>query len=121
MELDLLPEDEGDAMQSALLELTGQKTVPNVFVRGRHVGGNDDVHALMRSGELEGMLAVDFVAMSLEPSAEETTRDGKVTSYEKIDRMKSSIVARKNLLLEWEWALGKRLPLPFSSAAFMNE
>ena len=121
MELDLLPDDEGDAMQSALLELTGQKTVPNVFVRGRHAGGNDDVQALLRSGELEGMLAVDFVAMSLEPSAEETTREGTVTSYEKIDRMKSSIFARKNLLLEWEWALGKRLPLPFSSAAFMNE
>ena len=30
--------DEGDAIQSALFEKTGQKTVPNVFVSGQHIG-----------------------------------------------------------------------------------
>lgn len=28
-------------MQQALLEWTGQRTVPNVFIRGEHVGGCD--------------------------------------------------------------------------------
>ena len=28
----------GANMQNALLELTGQKTVPNVFVNGKHIG-----------------------------------------------------------------------------------
>jgi glutaredoxin 3 len=40
-ELDVLPD--GGAMQDALLELTGQRTVPNVFINGKHLGGNDKV------------------------------------------------------------------------------
>jgi glutaredoxin 3 len=40
-ELDVLPD--GAAMQAALLELTGQRTVPNVFINGKHLGGNDKV------------------------------------------------------------------------------
>ena len=34
--------DEGDAIQSALFEKTGQKTVPNVFVSGQHIGEYKD-------------------------------------------------------------------------------
>jgi len=40
IELDEL--DGGADLQEALLEKTGQRTVPNVFVGGQHVGGNDD-------------------------------------------------------------------------------
>lgn len=39
IELDLM--DDGPKVQEALLSITGQKTVPNVFVGGKHVGGND--------------------------------------------------------------------------------
>ena len=46
----------GDAMQAALLKLSGQRTVPNVFINGEHLGGNDDTQAAMRSGKLEAML-----------------------------------------------------------------
>ncbi len=28
-------------MQSALAEWTGQRTVPNVFIGGKHIGGSD--------------------------------------------------------------------------------
>jgi glutaredoxin 3 len=28
-------------VQAALAELTGQRTVPNVFINGAHLGGND--------------------------------------------------------------------------------
>jgi len=40
MYLDLM--DTGAAIQDVLLEKTGQKTVPNVFVAGKHLGGCDD-------------------------------------------------------------------------------
>ena len=33
----------GAEMQAALQELTKQRTVPNVFIGGKHVGGNDGV------------------------------------------------------------------------------
>lgn len=47
---------DGDAMQAALYKLSGQRTVPNVFINGEHLGGNDDTHAAKRSGKLEEML-----------------------------------------------------------------
>ena len=47
---------DGPAIQAKLLELTGQRTVPNIFVRGQHVGGNDDAHAKAASGELQRLL-----------------------------------------------------------------
>jgi len=34
--------DDGPAIQDLLLKMTGQKTVPNVFVGGKHLGGCDD-------------------------------------------------------------------------------
>lgn len=32
--------------------MTGQKTVPNVFIRGQHIGGSDAVHKLHQEGQL---------------------------------------------------------------------
>jgi glutaredoxin 3 len=37
--------------------LSNQRTVPNVFVKGRHVGGNDATQAAIASGELQKALA----------------------------------------------------------------
>ncbi len=54
LELDLRPD--GDVMQAALTRMTGQRSVPNVFVNGNHVGGNDDTHAAHRSGKLDELL-----------------------------------------------------------------
>jgi glutaredoxin 3 len=34
----------------------GQRTVPQVFIDDKAIGGSDDVHALDRSGELEKLL-----------------------------------------------------------------
>lgn len=48
--------DNGTDIQSALLDISGQRTVPNVFVKGKHLGGNDDTQAAARSGKLEEML-----------------------------------------------------------------
>ena len=35
----------------------GRRTVPQVFIGGKHVGGCDDLMALERDGKLDGMLA----------------------------------------------------------------
>mmetsp|Transcript_12986 Transcript_12986/g.17850 ORF Transcript_12986/g.17850 Transcript_12986/m.17850 type:complete len:136 (-) Transcript_12986:340-747(-) len=50
--------DNGAAIQDALLELSGQKTVPNVFVKGEHLGGNDDTQAAAKDGKLASMLGL---------------------------------------------------------------
>lgn len=35
----------------------GGRTVPQIFIGGRHVGGCDDLYALERSGKLDPLLA----------------------------------------------------------------
>eukprot|EP00898_Chlorokybus_atmophyticus_P009271 jgi/Chlat1/974/Chrsp108S01394 len=45
-------EDDTDAWQLALGELTVRTTVPNVWIGGQHVGGHDEVMALMEDGML---------------------------------------------------------------------
>jgi len=37
--------DDGSAIQAALEEITGQTTVPNVFINHQHIGGNDDLQS----------------------------------------------------------------------------
>ena len=40
-----------------LLAVSGQRTVPQIFVNGHSVGGFDDLSALVRRGELPELLA----------------------------------------------------------------
>ena len=47
---------EGAEMQAALAELTGRRTVPNVFVGGKTIGGGSETQALDREGKLRPML-----------------------------------------------------------------
>jgi glutaredoxin 3 len=54
IELDI--NKDGDSIQNELQKMTGQRSVPNVFVNGQHVGGNDDTQAAARSGKLKEML-----------------------------------------------------------------
>jgi len=46
----------GDEIQNLLAKMTGQRSVPNVFVKGQHIGGNDDTQAAHRNGTLAEML-----------------------------------------------------------------
>ncbi|VAH49462.1 unnamed protein product [Triticum turgidum subsp. durum] len=39
--IELDTESDGTEIQSALAEWTGQRTVPNVFINGKHIGGCD--------------------------------------------------------------------------------
>ncbi|XP_021961025.1 thioredoxin reductase 1, cytoplasmic isoform X1 [Folsomia candida] len=41
-ELDLIDPDEAALLQAALKEKSGMSTVPNVFIKGNHIGGCDD-------------------------------------------------------------------------------
>ncbi|KAF6260208.1 thioredoxin-like protein [Scenedesmus sp. NREL 46B-D3] len=47
----------GDDLQLGLQEVTGRRTVPQVFVGGQHVGGCDDTVAAYQNGKLKEMLA----------------------------------------------------------------
>ncbi|KAF5092726.1 hypothetical protein D0Z03_002724 [Geotrichum reessii] len=47
---------EGRDIQDELYEITGQRTVPNIFIGGKHVGGNSDLQALEASGKLRDLL-----------------------------------------------------------------
>ena len=55
VELDVVRD--GAEQQAALLELTGQKTVPNIFVNGKHIGGCDSTLAAIASGEFQKLIA----------------------------------------------------------------
>ncbi|KAL6662042.1 hypothetical protein ACP70R_001426 [Stipagrostis hirtigluma subsp. patula] len=48
---------QGPQLQKVLERLTGQSTVPNVFIGGKHVGGCTDTLKLHRKGELATMLS----------------------------------------------------------------
>jgi glutaredoxin 3 len=46
------------ARRSEMLEKSGgRRTVPQIFIDGRHVGGYDDLSALDKAGELDRLLA----------------------------------------------------------------
>ncbi|CAH01104.1 dithiol glutaredoxin GRX1 [Kluyveromyces lactis] len=49
--------EDGSDIQDALAEITGQKTVPNIFINGKHIGGNSDLQELNNSGDLDKLLA----------------------------------------------------------------
>jgi glutaredoxin 3 len=44
------------ARRSEMVQKSGRRTVPQIWIRGRHVGGCDELHALEDSGELDAML-----------------------------------------------------------------
>ncbi|XP_020082704.1 glutaredoxin-like [Ananas comosus] len=54
IELDV--ESDGSEIQSALLAWTGQRTVPNVFIGGKHIGGCDTVTAKHNERKLVPLL-----------------------------------------------------------------
>lgn len=54
VEIDTLAD--ADAVSAALAEVTGRRTVPQVFIGGEHVGGCDDTVAANKSGKLKELL-----------------------------------------------------------------
>ncbi len=52
--IDLEPE-----RRAEMMERTGRRTVPQIFIGERHVGGFDELYALDRVGELDALLAAE--------------------------------------------------------------
>lgn len=46
--------DDGAALQDALEEMTHQRSVPNIFIAKKHIGGNSDLQA--KKSQLPKML-----------------------------------------------------------------
>lgn len=47
-----------DAKRKWLADVTGRRTVPQIFIDGKPVGGSDDIHDLDRAGELMKMVGM---------------------------------------------------------------
>jgi glutaredoxin 3 len=45
------------AQRNEMMQRTGRRTVPQIYIGDRHVGGYDDLAALDRAGELDSLLA----------------------------------------------------------------
>merc|ERR1711879_56478 len=54
LELDIDPR--GRSIQAYLQEKTGQRTVPNIVIGGKHIGGADSLTSLHASGNLQDMI-----------------------------------------------------------------
>ena len=48
---------DGDQLQAALQAKSGQRTVPNLFINGEHLGGNSDLQTANNNGSLAAKLA----------------------------------------------------------------
>lgn len=51
--------DDGSEIQDALSQRIGRRTVPQVFINGKHIGGSDDTVEAYESGELSKLLGID--------------------------------------------------------------
>lgn len=49
--------DDDEARKALVEKANGLRTVPQIFIDGKHVGGCDDVYELDRKGELDPLIA----------------------------------------------------------------
>lgn len=49
--------DGQSALRQEMMELSGRRTVPQIWIGKTHVGGFDDLYALDRAGKLDALLA----------------------------------------------------------------
>ena len=56
-EIEKVRVDLDPARRDEMMQRTGRRTVPQIYVGERHVGGYDDLAALDRAGGLEPLLA----------------------------------------------------------------
>lgn len=56
-EIEKIRVDLDPAQRETMMQITGRRTVPQIFIGERHVGGFDDLSALDAAGELDTLLA----------------------------------------------------------------
>jgi len=49
--------DDGGELQNYLQEKTGQRSVPNIFIKQEHIGGSDDLARRHDEGKIRSLLA----------------------------------------------------------------
>ncbi|RVW28511.1 Glutaredoxin-C4 [Vitis vinifera] len=50
--------EDGWNIQDALSGMVGRRTVPQVFINGKHIGGSDDTVEAYQSGDLAKLLGI---------------------------------------------------------------
>lgn len=48
--------DRDEQTRAEMMQRSGRRTVPQIFIGDRHVGGYDDLAALERAGQLDSLL-----------------------------------------------------------------
>lgn len=56
LDLDLMEGWDGSLLMLELEDMTGQWALPNIFIGGKHVGGNNEIDQMHALGELEEMV-----------------------------------------------------------------
>jgi glutaredoxin 3 len=49
---------DGDKRDEMIQRAGGRRTVPQIFIDGRHIGGSDELAALERAGKLDALLGI---------------------------------------------------------------
>ena len=57
-EIEKIRIDTDPAQRAEMMEKTGRRTVPQIYIGDTHVGGYDDLAALDRAGKLSALLGV---------------------------------------------------------------
>jgi len=57
------------ALRQEMMQRTGRRTVPQIYIGGAHVGGYDELSRLDRAGELDALLTGDVMQVSDDESA----------------------------------------------------
>ena len=53
-----IPAAMDQAKRAEMNERSGRNTFPQIFIDGKHIGGNDDIQALDRAGKLDPLLGL---------------------------------------------------------------
>jgi glutaredoxin 3 len=56
VEVEEIDVDDGDGLRDAMIERSGRRTVPQIFIGDKHVGGCDELYALDAAGELDRLI-----------------------------------------------------------------
>lgn len=48
--------DENDQRRQEMMQKSGRRTVPQIFIKGQSIGGYDDLYALVKANKLEALL-----------------------------------------------------------------
>ncbi|KTC77001.1 glutaredoxin 3 [Legionella brunensis] len=48
--------DDEPTKRDEMIEKSGRRTVPQIFINGQHIGGCDDMYALDKQGQLDKLL-----------------------------------------------------------------